>query len=122
MNKEILMAVDAVSNEKGVEKEIIFDALEAAALEIIGGHPVAAADVVQDGPSGHQVAVQRCTHPSRIVGRDIAPHHVMHFGRRPTPGAERKLTEIARRGSPSGRGSSMNRAASSTTETSTTSS
>src|SRR6201985_362733 len=30
MNKEILMAVDAVSNEKGVDKEIIFDAREAA--------------------------------------------------------------------------------------------
>src|SRR5258708_36199415 len=30
MNKEILMAVDAVSNEKGVEKGIIFEALEAA--------------------------------------------------------------------------------------------
>jgi N utilization substance protein A len=30
MNKEILLVVDAVSNEKGVEKEIIFDALEAA--------------------------------------------------------------------------------------------
>jgi len=30
MNKEILMAVDAVSNEKGVDREIIFDALEAA--------------------------------------------------------------------------------------------
>jgi transcription termination/antitermination protein NusA len=30
MNKEILMVVDAVSNEKGVDKEVIFDALEAA--------------------------------------------------------------------------------------------
>jgi N utilization substance protein A len=30
VNKEILMVVDAVSNEKGVEKEIIFEALEAA--------------------------------------------------------------------------------------------
>ena len=30
MNKEILMVVDAVSNEKGVDKEIIFAALEAA--------------------------------------------------------------------------------------------
>jgi transcription termination/antitermination protein NusA len=30
MNKEILLAVDAVSNEKGVDKEIIFDALESA--------------------------------------------------------------------------------------------
>ena len=30
MNKEILMVVDAVSNEKGVEKDIIFEALEAA--------------------------------------------------------------------------------------------
>jgi N utilization substance protein A len=30
MNKEILMVVDAVSNEKGVEKEIIFEAIEAA--------------------------------------------------------------------------------------------
>lgn len=30
MNKEILMVVDAVSNEKSVDKEIIFDALEAA--------------------------------------------------------------------------------------------
>ncbi|MEZ5499449.1 MAG: transcription termination factor NusA [Steroidobacteraceae bacterium] len=30
MNKDILMVVDAVSNEKGVEKEVIFEALEAA--------------------------------------------------------------------------------------------
>ncbi len=30
MSKEILMVIDAVSNEKGVEKEIIFDAMEAA--------------------------------------------------------------------------------------------
>src|ERR1700683_3112602 len=30
MNKEILMVVDAVSNEKGVDKEIIFEALGAA--------------------------------------------------------------------------------------------
>ncbi|TNF91492.1 MAG: transcription termination/antitermination protein NusA [Gammaproteobacteria bacterium] len=30
MNKDILLVVDAVSNEKGVEKEIIFEAMEAA--------------------------------------------------------------------------------------------
>jgi N utilization substance protein A len=30
MNKEILMVAEAVSNEKGVEKEIIFEAIEAA--------------------------------------------------------------------------------------------
>ncbi|HSM69821.1 MAG TPA: NusA N-terminal domain-containing protein, partial [Xanthomonadales bacterium] len=30
MSKEILMVVDAVSNEKGVEKDVIFGALEAA--------------------------------------------------------------------------------------------
>ncbi|MGH8401566.1 MAG: transcription termination factor NusA, partial [Gammaproteobacteria bacterium] len=30
MNKEILLVVDAVSNEKGVEKSVIFEALEAA--------------------------------------------------------------------------------------------
>ena len=30
MNKEILMVVDAVSNEKGVDKEVIFEALEVA--------------------------------------------------------------------------------------------
>ncbi len=30
MNKEILMVVDAVSNEKGIEKEVIFDAIEVA--------------------------------------------------------------------------------------------
>ena len=30
MSKEILLVVDAVSNEKGVDEEIIFDALEAA--------------------------------------------------------------------------------------------
>src|SRR6201995_3861578 len=30
MNQEILMVVDAASNEKGVDKEVIFDALEAA--------------------------------------------------------------------------------------------
>ena len=28
MSKEILMVVDAVSNEKGVEKEIVFEAIE----------------------------------------------------------------------------------------------
>ena len=30
MNKEILLVVDAVSNEKGVQKDIIFGAIEAA--------------------------------------------------------------------------------------------
>ena len=30
MSKEILNVVDAVSNEKGVDKEIIFDAIEIA--------------------------------------------------------------------------------------------
>ena len=30
MNKNVLMMVDVVSNEKGVEPEIIFEALEAA--------------------------------------------------------------------------------------------
>src|SRR3546814_9052019 len=30
MNKNILLMVDVVSNEKGVEKELTFDALEAA--------------------------------------------------------------------------------------------
>jgi N utilization substance protein A len=30
MNKEILMVAEAVSNEKGVDQEIIFDALESA--------------------------------------------------------------------------------------------
>jgi N utilization substance protein A len=30
MNREILLVVDAVSNEKGVAKEIIFEAIEAA--------------------------------------------------------------------------------------------
>ena len=30
MNKEILMVADAVSNEKGVSREVIFSAIEAA--------------------------------------------------------------------------------------------
>ena len=30
MNKEILLVADAVSNEKGVDKDIIFEAIEAA--------------------------------------------------------------------------------------------
>lgn len=30
MNKEILLVVEAVSNEKGVEKDIIFEAIELA--------------------------------------------------------------------------------------------
>ena len=30
MSKEILMVVDAVSNEKGVEKDVIFEAIEAS--------------------------------------------------------------------------------------------
>ena len=39
MNKEILMVVDAVSNEKGVDKEIIFEALEAALAELLEKTP-----------------------------------------------------------------------------------
>ena len=35
MNKEILMVVDAVSNEKGVDKGIIFEALEADTRAIL---------------------------------------------------------------------------------------
>ena len=38
MNKDILMVVDAVSNEKGVEKEIIFEALEAALASASPAH------------------------------------------------------------------------------------
>ena len=30
MNKEILLVADVVSNEKGVEKDVIFEAIEAA--------------------------------------------------------------------------------------------
>ncbi len=30
MNKEILLVVEAVSNEKGVDREVIFQAIEAA--------------------------------------------------------------------------------------------
>ena len=30
MSKDILLVVDAVSNEKGVDKDVIFEALEAA--------------------------------------------------------------------------------------------
>ncbi|MDH5370791.1 MAG: hypothetical protein OEW99_12250, partial [Gammaproteobacteria bacterium] len=30
MNKEILLVVDAVSNEKGVDKRVIFEAIEIA--------------------------------------------------------------------------------------------
>ena len=30
MNKDILLVVDSISDEKGVEKEIIFQAIEAA--------------------------------------------------------------------------------------------
>ena len=30
MNKDILLVADAVSNEKGVEREIIFEAIELA--------------------------------------------------------------------------------------------
>ena len=37
MNKEILLVVDAVSNEKSVDKEIIFDALDVNKEAVIGG-------------------------------------------------------------------------------------
>ena len=36
MSKEIMLVVDAVSNEKGVDKEVIFEALEAAQRIISG--------------------------------------------------------------------------------------
>ena len=35
MSKEILLVVDAVSNEKGVSKSIIFEALEAAGVTTV---------------------------------------------------------------------------------------
>ena len=38
MNKEILLVVDVVSNEKGVEKEVIFEAIEATPPGV-GGEP-----------------------------------------------------------------------------------
>ena len=34
MNKEILLVVDTVSNEKGVAKDIIFEAIEAALASV----------------------------------------------------------------------------------------
>ena len=40
MSKEILMVVDAVSNEKGVEKDVIFEAIEAALASATRRRPV----------------------------------------------------------------------------------
>lgn len=52
MNKEILLVVDAVSNEKGVEKEIIFKAIEAALASATrkknGGHIDVRVDIDRD--------------------------------------------------------------------------
>ncbi len=41
MSKELLLVVDAVSNEKGVSKEVIFEAMEAALASAAGSrsHP-----------------------------------------------------------------------------------
>ena len=45
MSKEILLVVDAVSNEKGVEKDIIFEALEVALATATKKRYVADVDV-----------------------------------------------------------------------------
>ena len=37
MSKEILMVADAVSNEKGVDKDVIFEAIEAALDKVHSG-------------------------------------------------------------------------------------
>ena len=34
MNKDILLVVESVSNEKGVDKDVIFEAIEAALASI----------------------------------------------------------------------------------------
>ncbi|MGD2081657.1 MAG: transcription termination factor NusA [Chromatiales bacterium] len=53
MNKEILLVVDAVSNEKGVDKEIIFEAIEAALAS--------ATRKRRGGDMGVRVAIDRTT-------------------------------------------------------------
>lgn len=54
MNKEILLIVDSLSNEKGVDKEIIFDAVETALA-------VAAAKQYHDEDVSMRVAIDRKT-------------------------------------------------------------
>ena len=76
MNKEILMVVDAVSNEKGVDKEIIFEALEAALASATRkksrrGHRRARRDQPQDRRLRHVPpleGVRRRFHRARIPG------------------------------------------------------
>ncbi len=61
MSKEILLVVDAVANEKGVEKEIIFDAMEAALAMATKKRHGGEMDVVVtiDRATGDYTAVRR---------------------------------------------------------------
>ena len=77
MNKEILMAVDAVSNEKGVDKEIIFEALEAV-LEVWPSNRVG----VKAGPMMSERGAFRATEEtlqtSEYVYRKMAGYKLSH--------------------------------------------
>ena len=53
MSKEILLVVDAVSNEKGVEKSVIFEAIEAKASTIITVDLAGQKVILEDGSSEH---------------------------------------------------------------------
>lgn len=63
MNKNILLMVDVVSNEKGVEKEIIFQALEAALASATKEHHGAESDirVAIDRETGEYESFRRWT-------------------------------------------------------------
>ena len=65
MSKEILMVVDAVSNEKGVEKDIIFEAIEAA----LGVHHVFQCNRNRRGNGNRSERLFQWNHDAGLVGK-----------------------------------------------------
>ena len=62
MSKEILLVVDAVSNEKGVSKDVIFGALEAALASLEG---------VESDTGGGAVVTASGMGATAIVGENV---------------------------------------------------
>ena len=72
--KEILQVVDVVSNEKGVSKEVIFEAIEAAlaaATRKVAGEHMDVRVAIDRNQAADQVRLAPGQHPDPLVAFDV---------------------------------------------------
>src|SRR5688572_981393 len=95
MNKEILLVVEAVSNEKGVDREVIFQAIEAA-LEIATKKKV---DTSADADDGFdvKVVIDRKTGDYATFRRWLVVDHIVENDEEIHPQSVMLLSEAKKR-------------------------